>query len=188
MNKDVLCDLYRLTGSYDRKKLHICLKYNVGFRFLYYWRKEKEAKGLMKKIYRKKLWRLETQTGIEIPPSVSIGEGLMLLHPYNITINSQAVIGDNCVLLKGCTIGNVKDGKYIGTPVIGNNVYIGLNASVVGGIEIGDDVLIAANSFVNRNVPSHSLVFGNPCIIKENRMGVAEPYISNAVSENEPLA
>ena len=175
MNKDVLCDLYRLTGSYDRKKLHKCLKYNVGFRFLYYWR-------------RKKLWRLETQTGIEIPPSVSIGEGLMLLHPYNITINSQAVIGDNCVLLKGCTIGNVKDGKYIGTPVIGNNVYIGLNASVVGGIEIGDDVLIAANSFVNRNVPSHSLVFGNPCIIKENRMGVAEPYISNAVSENEPLA
>ena len=39
MNKDVLCDLYRLTGSYDRKKLHKCLKYNVGFRFLYYWRK-----------------------------------------------------------------------------------------------------------------------------------------------------
>lgn len=44
---------------------------------------------------------------------------------------------------------------------IGNRVWIGINAAIVGGITIGDDVLIAPNSFVNQDIPSHSVVFGN---------------------------
>lgn len=51
-------------------------------------------------------------------------------------------------------------------PAIGNDVWIGINAIIVGKITIGDDVLIAPNSYVNCDVPSHSIVFGNPCIIK----------------------
>ena len=59
-------------------------------------------------------------------------------------------------------IGQTNRGKNKGVPTIGNEVWIGINAAIVGGITIGDDVLIAPNSFVNVDVPSHSVVFGNP--------------------------
>ena len=67
-----------------------------------------------------------------------------------------------------------------GTPVIGNEVWIGINAAIVGKVTIGDDVLIAPNSYVNCDVPSHSIVFGNPCIIK-HRENATEGYINRRV-------
>lgn len=66
------------------------------------------------------------------------------------------------------------------TPVIGNEVWIGINAAIVGKVTIGDDVLIAPNSYVNCDVPSHSIVFGNPCIIK-HRENATEGYINRRV-------
>ena len=58
----------------------------------------------------------------------------------------------------------------IRTPEVGDCVYIGLHSTILGGITIGDDVMIAPNTFVNQNVPSHSIVIGNPCkiISREN--------------------
>ena len=116
--------------------------------------------------------------GIEISSKTQIGKGLYLCHPYCITVNGQSKIGDNVNLHKGVTIGTENRGKRKGSPVIGNNVWIGINATVVGNITIGDDVLIAPNSFVNCDIPSHSVVFGNPCVIKpcEN---ATESYIIN---------
>ena len=67
-----------------------------------------------------------------------------------------------------------------GTPVIGNEVWIGINAAIVGNVTIGDDILIAPNSYVNCDVPSHSIVFGNPCIIK-HRENATEGYINRKV-------
>lgn len=67
-----------------------------------------------------------------------------------------------------------------GAPVIGNEVWIGINAAIVGKVTIGDDVLIAPNSYVNCDVPSHSIVFGNPCIIK-HREDATEGYINRKV-------
>ena len=67
-----------------------------------------------------------------------------------------------------------------GSPTIGNNVWIGVNAAIVGRITIGEDVLIAPNSYVNIDVPSHSIVFGNPCIIK-HRKKATEGYINHRV-------
>lgn len=67
-----------------------------------------------------------------------------------------------------------------GTPVIGNEVWIGINAAIVGNVTIGDDVLIAPNSYVNCDVSSHSIVFGNPCIIK-HRENATEGYINRKV-------
>jgi len=116
---EIMQDLYRITGEYNKKRIISCMKYNLGFRFMYFWRKSKNNSGLRRKIYSKLLWNLEKRTGIEIPLSVNIGSGLQLIHPYNITINSNASLGKNCVLLKGCTIGNVKRGKIVGAPVIG---------------------------------------------------------------------
>lgn len=67
-----------------------------------------------------------------------------------------------------------------GAPVIGNEVWIGINAAIVGKVTIGDDVLIAPNSYVNCDVPSHSIVFGNPCIIR-HRENATEGYINRKV-------
>ena len=79
------------------------------------------------------------------------------------------------------TIGQENRGRRKGVPVIGNRVWIGVNSTIVGGITIGDDVLIAPNSYVNCDIPAHSVVFGNPCIIKQ-REKATEGYINNTVS------
>lgn len=77
-------------------------------------------------------------------------------------------IGKNCNIHKGATIGQENRGKRKGTPVIGNNVWIGINSTIVGKVVIGDDVLIAPNTYVNRDIPSHSIVIGNPCKVIPN--------------------
>lgn len=130
--------------------------------------------------YRWRLRNYRLKYGLEIFPSCEIGKGLYLGHPYNITINPGAVIGDNCNIHKGVVIGTENRGPRKGAPVIGNNVWIGINAAIVGHIRIGDDVLIAPCSFVNQDVPSHSVVFGNPCIIKHCD-NATEGYVNNQV-------
>ena len=117
---------------------------------------------------------------IDMPVSTQIGGGLYIGHPYCIVINSRAVIGKNVNIHKGVTIGQENRGKRAGAPTIGDRVWIGINATVVGNIHIGDDVMIAPNSFVNTDVPSHSVVFGNPCVIK-HRDNATEGYIVNTV-------
>lgn len=117
---------------------------------------------------------------VEISPGTEIGEGLYVGHPYCITINPKAVIGKNCNIHKGVTIGQENRGKRRGTPIIGDSVWIGVNSTIVGAIKIGDDVLIAPNTYVNIDVPSHSVVFGNPCIIKP-RENATEGYVNNKI-------
>ena len=99
-------------------------------------------------------------------------------HAYNITINPDVTIGENCNLHKGIVLGQTNRGSRKGVPTIGSRVWIGINAAVVGRVTIGDDVLIAPNSFVNVDVPSHSVVYGNPCIVKP-RECATEGYINN---------
>lgn len=117
---------------------------------------------------------------VEIPLTTKIGWGLYIGHPYAITINGGAIIGNNCNISKGVTIGGENRGRRFGAPMIGNKVWIGVNATIVGKVTIGDDVLIAPNSYVNCNIPSHSVVYGNPCIIK-HRDNATENYVCNLV-------
>ena len=150
-------------------------------RFHWYFRKAQKEKNKLLSLYYKFMYKLTTQKhGLEIPYKTVIGKGLYLGHPYNITINCSAILGDNVNIHKGATIGQENRGSRQGTPIIGNKVWIGINSTIVGNITIGDDVLIAPNSFVNCNVPSHSIVFGNPCIIK-HRDNATEGYINNIV-------
>lgn len=112
---------------------------------------------------------LSRKTGIEILPQTRIGAGFRMVHPYNITINENAIIGENVNMYKGSTIG-ISAGKHHGCPTIGNKVQIGINSTVIGKIQIGNDVLVAPNTLVNFDVPDHSIVIGNPAkvIHKEN--------------------
>ena len=117
---------------------------------------------------------------VELSAGTKISAGLYIGHPYGITINPKAVLGKNINIHKGVTIGQENRGGRKGVPTIGNEVWIGINSTIVGKITIGDDVLIAPNSYVNCDVPSHSVVFGNPCIIK-HREHATEGYINNKI-------
>lgn len=115
--------------------------------------------------YKKKLHRFENITGIHFEDNPNIGKGLIIGHWGRIVINGNVKFGDQIFLTHGVTLGRDVRGKRKGSPTIGNRVCIRANATVVGNIVIGDDVLIAPNSFVNFNVPSHSIVLGNPARI-----------------------
>lgn len=115
------------------------------------------------KLYR---FSLSRKYGIEILPGTKIGQGFRMGHPYNITVAPTTIIGNNVNINKGATIGiSCVKNRGVGAPVIGDKVQIGINSTVVGKIKIGDDVVIAPNTFVNEDVPSHSIVIGNPCKI-----------------------
>lgn len=135
------------------------------------------AKYILYKILYKH-YRLKNM--IEISENTNIGKGLYFAHAFSITINPQAIIGENVNLHKGVTIGQENRGKRKGCPTIGNCVWIGVNSTIVGKITIGDDVLIAPNTYVNCDIPSHSVVFGNPCIIKHME-NATEDYINHKV-------
>lgn len=150
-------------------------------KFSYYFRKSSTCKNkLLRLYYSYRFQRICDKHGIEIPRDTVIGKGLYLGHPYNITINKKAVLGENINIHKGVTIGQENRGKRKGTPTILNRVWIGINATVVGNITVGEDVLIAPNSYVNCDVPAHSVVVGNPCRIIP-RENATEHYLNNPV-------
>ena len=94
------------------------------------------------------------------------------------------MLGENVTIFHGVTIGSTRRGKLKGSPTIGNKVWIGSNASIVGKIAIGDDVLIAPNSYVNMDVPSHSVCLGNPARIF-NKENATEYYLDNICERQE---
>ncbi|MCR4620538.1 MAG: serine acetyltransferase [Clostridiales bacterium] len=151
------------------------------YKFLYYYRRVSTCNNrLLLYYYRFRYREVCSKHGFEIERHVKIGKGLYIGHPYNITINGTAILGNNINLHKGVTIGQENRGRRKGAPIIGNRVWIGINSTIVGKISIGDDVLVAPNSYVNCDIPAHSIVIGNPCriICKEN---ATENYINNIV-------
>lgn len=167
MEKDIFRqDYYRLRGKWAYLYLPSDILFRHNIRFVLYFRKYKEAKTALGRLfYQFMLYRMSRKYGLEFSLNAEIGGGLYLCHPYNITVGNGTVIGKNCCLYKGCTLGVNYRGSKIGAPHLGNDVFVGINASIIGAIEIGDDVLIAPNAYVNFDVPSHSIVIGNPARI-----------------------
>lgn len=171
-NKIWYDDYYRTTDDDSFVFSHFIKDYifQHRLRFIICFRKAQNSKNRIKKYYYNyKLYKYSRKYGIEIKSETQIGKGFVLTHPYNITINPEAKIGNNVTMLKGSTIG-LNKGK---APIIGNCVYIGINATIIGGVSIGNDVVIAPNSFVNQDIPDHSIVIGNPCIVKHKENATA---------------
>ena len=122
---------------------------------------------------------MQVKYGYEFQYTCKIGKGLYMPHYGNIIINNKVIIGDNCNIAQGVTLGNLKRGKKAGNPVIGNRVAVGANAVIVGNIVIGNDVLIAPLSFVNFDVPDRAVVAGNPATILHYNS--SEGYIEQLV-------
>ena len=107
---------------------------------------------------------VQVTTGITLPGGAKIGPGLHVPHTGLIVVNSRTVIGANCTLAHGVTIGHRSGGRdaAAGSPSIGDRVYIGPGAAVMGPITIGDDALIGVGAIVTRSVPPRGVVAGNP--------------------------
>jgi serine O-acetyltransferase len=111
-------------------------------------------------------WRklVEITTGITLPCTAVIGPGLHLPHCGFRAVNASAIIGADCCISQGVTIGISGRGEGRGVPVIGDRVYLGANSVVVGRIVVGSDACIGANSVVTRNVSPHCTVIGIPAV------------------------
>ena len=179
MNEAFAADYFRMTGNQYRFSVKFLIdfifRHNV--RYMFWVRKYMESGSLFARC---QLYRFSRKYGLEMSPQVKIGKGFNLGHPYNITIGDNVVIGNNVNIHKGATIGVENRGSRAGSPQLGNQVYVGINATIVGNITIGDDVMIAPGAYVNFDVPSHSVVLGNPGVIRR-RENATEGYIRNCV-------
>lgn len=113
------------------------------------------------------IWQkaIEIITGISIPSSVKIGHSFYIGHFGGIIINANTVIGNNCNVSQGVTIGVSGLNENRGVPKIGDNVYLGANCVVAGPICIGNNVVVSACSLVIKDIESNSVVSGVPANI-----------------------
>jgi len=122
--------------------------------------------GLFARIFSK--WS-QVRYGIQIPHVTQIGPGLFIGHFGGIVVSSEATIGANCNIAQGVTIGRINQGPRKGAPQIGDKVWIGPNAVIVGNVKIGNNALIAPLAFVNIDVPDNCMAIGNPAKIVEGK-------------------
>lgn len=104
-------------------------------------------------------------TGIEIHPSAKIGERFFIDHGMGVVIGETAEVGDNVTLFQGVTLGGTGKERGKRHPTLGSHVVVGAGAKILGGITIGDNVKIGANSVVLKSVPPNSTVIGVPARI-----------------------
>jgi len=156
-----------LRAVFDRdpaatSKLEVVLTY-AGFHALLayrisHWLKAHDVPILPRVISQLARW----VTGVEIHPAAQIGTGFFIDHGMGVVIGETAEIGDYVTLFQGVTLGGTGKERGKRHPTLGNHVVVGAGAKILGGITIGDNVKIGANSVVLRNVPANSTVIGVP--------------------------
>lgn len=108
-------------------------------------------------------------TGIEIHPGATIGRRLVIDHGMGVVIGETAVIGDDCIIFHGVTLGGVKFDPVKRHPTVGNKVLIGTGAKILGPITLGDGCRIAANAVVFKDVAPGTVIVGPPSSVLEKK-------------------
>jgi serine O-acetyltransferase len=162
----VRSDLHRQCGRATGKNFLLTYFRVPGFKYAFWLRTAAYLKTTpLRLLYyaaRLHLRQQQHRFGIDIPYNTTIGPGLYIGHYGGIVVNHQAVLGRNCNLNHGVTIGVTYGGKTPGVPRIGDNVYIGPGSFVIGGIEVGNNVAIGANTVLTRSVPDDAVVASAP--------------------------
>lgn len=183
MDDKIKADLYRFYPL--PYSLNILLKgFRIpAFKYMFFFRKLSNTHNhsFFWFLYRIILRHYSYKYGYQIPRNATIGEGFYIGHFGTIVINERAVIGRNCNISHNVTIGQTNRGKLEGSPNIGDFVWMGTGSIIVGNIKVGSNVLIAPGAFVNFDVPSHSIVIGNPGKVI-NRNNPTEGYINNVLN------
>lgn len=164
----VRSDLYRHTAKTGIKEFLIQIILNPGFQYCFwmrtcaYTKQHALLKYLLFPIARFILNHYIYKYGIDIPYRTRIGSGFYIGHFGGIFVNGNAVIGKNCNISPGVVLGESNRGKYKGYPVIGDNVYIGPGAKVIGCVKVGHRVAVGANCVVTKDVPDDAVIVGIP--------------------------
>jgi serine O-acetyltransferase len=164
----VYSDLYRLIGRSDLRALIQFLLRGESFKYVFWMRtchyasKNRRLRYTVLPIARFFLRHLKYKFGISIPYTTQIGPGFYIGHFGGIVVNSHSVIGKNCNISHCVTLGQANRGEKKGYPQIGDNVYIGPGAKIVGNVKVGDNVAIGANCVVTKDVPDNAVVVGIP--------------------------
>lgn len=172
-------DLYRYEKKVGFRSLLRQLLFGIGFKYTFWLRLARHFRYKSKLFYPIFLlcWmmvrRYMFKFGIQISYAATIGPGFYIGHFGTIVISPAAVIGKNCNVSQGVTIGKTMGGA----PTIGDNVYIGPGAKLFGNIKIGDNVAIGANAVVNKDVPSGVSVAGVPAKVISDKG--SKSYIHN---------
>jgi serine O-acetyltransferase len=114
---------------------------------------------------------------IIVYPGTKIGSGFLISHFGGVGINPNCLIGKNFNISQGVVLGQGNRGRNKGYPVIGDNVYIGPGAKIIGAVRVGNDVAIGANCVVTHDVPDHAVVVGVPGRVIS--MDGAEGYVEH---------
>jgi serine O-acetyltransferase len=137
---------------------------DIGFRVVFRYRianylKTKKIKYLPTMISNRNLCK----AGAEILPTAQIGPGLLIVHPVGIVIGSRCIIGRNCTILQGVTLGEScsTDGVHE-YPVLEDNVLVCSGVKVIGRVTVRENCIVGANSVVLKDVPANSVVAGIP--------------------------
>jgi serine O-acetyltransferase len=134
-------------------------------------------------VLRVRLRTMGERLGFEVPRGV-FGPGLSIAHPGSVTVNGNAVVGRNCRLDAQTTIGDVRGQA----PRLGDNVYVGSGARILGGVEVGDEAAIGANAVVVHDVPAGVTVGGVPAkVISQggSRAVLGSPPLAPAAAREE---
>ncbi len=126
-------------------------------------------------------------TGIEIHPGAQIGRGLFIDHGMGVVIGETTIIGDDCTIYKGVTLGGTGKEKGKRHPTLGNNVMVGSGAKVLGPFTVGDNSKIAAGAVVLSEVPPNSTCVGVPARIVK-REGVRTCTDLDQVAIPDPIS
>jgi serine O-acetyltransferase len=113
------------------------------------------------------MWQktIEIAAGISIPASAFIGHSFYIGHFGGIILNADTIIGANCNIAQGVTIGVSGQGEKRGVPVVGDNVFIGVNSVLIGKINVGNNAVIGACSLLNRSLEENEVALGVPAVV-----------------------
>jgi len=128
-------------------------------------------------LYRRLFVRVRNRYGIELPFSAQVGRRVVFEHSHAIVIHGHSVIGNDCYIRQGCTLGNKSLAAPLEAPILGDRVNVGAGAKLLGKVIVGDDATIGANSVVVRDVPPGAVAMGNPASIQKRPDPVA-PLVS----------
>lgn len=179
----VLADLYRYTRRCDARALLAQLWSGESYKIVFwtrtcaYSRRHPVLKFLAYPVA-KALWKHYTyRFGISLPFTCTIGPGFYIGHFGTIIINPRVVFGRNVNISHGVTIGRANRGRLKGAPRIGDDVYIGPGAKIVGAVRLGARVAVGANAVVTDDVPDGGVVVGIPG--KVISLQGSEGYVEN---------
>ncbi len=177
------CDLFRISGNDSVRYFLRQLFFGESFKYIFWMRLTgylRNSAFYLKPAFIVSYFILKHyryKFGIYIPDQTKIGRGFYIGHFGGIIINPDCIIGNNCNISHGVTLGSTSRGSKKGSPVIGDNVYIGPGAKIIGAVRIGNNAAVGANCVVTKDIADNSVAVGIPATVISSKG--SEGYINN---------